>query len=338
MAVPCTETYQTALPESATLRLVSRGKVRDLYEVADGADAYLLFVATDRISAFDVVLNNGVPGKGALLTQLSAFWFERLAPLIGHHVVATSLDALPPGVRAQVAPHWAGVLAGRTLLVRKARVVKLEAIVRGYLTGSAWSEYVAAGTVHGIPLPDGYAESAALAAPLFTPSTKAAAGAHDENISPARAKELIGEELYDHVARAAVALYKEAAAYALSRGLILADTKFEFGLVPASSLPSSLPSLSPIISIDGAPHALILVDEALTPDSSRYWAAAAYAPGRAQTSFDKQFLRDWLSAAGFRRGLEGGPPGHEGAGWSMTPEVVAGTRERYEEVVRLLTG
>ncbi|KAI5124232.1 hypothetical protein M0805_005081 [Coniferiporia weirii] len=328
----------TAIPESPTLTFVSRGKVRDLYEVADGEERYLLFVATDRISAFDVILNNGVPDKGALLTQLSLFWFARLRRTLAHHVVAGTLGDMPAGVQAQLAPHWLPArLADRTLLVRKARVVPLEAIVRAYLTGSAWSEYKKTRTVHGIPLPDGYVESAKLAEPLFTPSTKAAQGEHDENISPARAKELIGEELYTHVERAALALFAEASSYALSRGVILADTKFEFGLVPASSYTPASDESAPLITIDGEPHRLILVDEALTPDSSRYWSAAAYAPGRPQASFDKQFLRDWLLENGFRKGLESGPAGQEGAGWSMTPEVVEGTRQRYAEVVKMLT-
>ncbi|KAL5513003.1 ADE1 [Sanghuangporus vaninii] len=358
----------TNLPETRTLRFVSRGKVRDLYEVRDagGGEAYLLFVATDRISAFDVVLKNGVPGKGALLTQLSVFWFNRLAHVIPNHLVASSLEGMPPGVRAQIAPYWeveekgagAGVggLKGRTLLVRKAKVVKLEAIVRGYLTGSAWSEYKKSRTVHGIPLPEGLVESSKLPEPLFTPSTKADLGEHDENISPGRAKELIGEELYAHISSASLALFKEASEYALSRGLILADTKFEFGLVPSSSLPpttTSAISTSPsspastqtqtqtqtqarTLTLNSTPHTLILVDEALTPDSSRYWSLASYAPGQPQPSFDKQFLRDWLVSSGFRRGLESGAEGREGAGWEMTQDVVWGTSARYAEVVRML--
>ncbi|KAL5537100.1 ADE1 [Sanghuangporus sanghuang] len=357
----------TNLPETPTLRFVSRGKVRDLYEVRDtdttegsggsggSGEEYLLFVATDRISAFDVVLKNGVPGKGALLTQLSVFWFNRLAHIIPNHLVASSLEGMAPGVRAQVAPHWETKaeegrgLKGRTLLVRKAKVVKLEAIVRGYLTGSAWSEYKKSRTVHGIPLPEGLVESSKLPEPLFTPSTKADLGKHDENISPGRAKELIGEGLYAHISSASLALFEEASEYALSRGLILADTKFEFGLVPSSSLPSttttttttttsSSPQRTRTITLNSTPHTLILVDEALTPDSSRYWSLASYTPGRPQPSFDKQFLRDWLVSSGFRRGLESGAEGGEGAGWEMTRDVVRGTSARYAEVVRMLVG
>ncbi|KAL5531475.1 hypothetical protein ACEPAG_4352 [Sanghuangporus baumii] len=381
----------TNLPETPTLKFVSRGKVRDLYEVRDtdtergrgggSGEEYLLFVATDRISAYDVVLKNGVPGKGALLTQLSVFWFNRLSHIIPNHLVASTLEDMPPGVRAQIAPYWEGGegkagagagrgLKGRTLLVRKAKVVKLEAIVRGYLTGSAWSEYKKSRTVHGIPLPEGLVESSKLPEPLFTPSTKADLGEHDENISPERAKELIGAELYAHISSASLALFNQASEYALSRGLILADTKFEFGLVPSSSLPppsssspSSSSSSSPsqeitqsgtrtrtktrtkTIPLNSTPYTLILVDEALTPDSSRYWSLASYAPGRPQPSFDKQFLRDWLVSSGFRKGVnESGKEGkeekegREGAGWEMTPDVVRGTRDRYAEVVRMLVG
>ncbi|KLO08046.1 SAICAR synthetase [Schizopora paradoxa] len=332
---------KTSLPETETLRFLNSGKVRDLYEVQDPSTgaSYLLFVATDRISAFDVILNNGVPGKGKLLTQLSVFWFARLAHIVENHLVAATLESMPPGVRAQVEPLWtAHQLEGRTMLVRKARVVKLEAIVRGYLTGSAWSEYKRSGTVHGIPLRTGYVESDKFDEPLFTPSTKADQGEHDENISPERAQTIVGAEVYEHVSRTALALYKEASAYALTRGLILADTKFEFGLLPIEpDAPNSSSSPSPIITLDSKPHKLILIDEALTPDSSRYWSASAYAPGKSQASYDKQYLRDWLLSEGFRKGLESGREGEEGKGWSMTDAVVAGTRERYETAVRVLT-
>jgi len=196
-------------------------------------------------------------------------------------------------------------LEGRSILVRKAEVVPLEAIVRGYITGSAWAEYKTSRMVHGIPQPDGLLESEKFPAPLFTPSTKAEQGAHDENISPERAAALIGQDLYDKISVVAVNLYTAAAEYAATRGLIIADTKFEFGLV------------------DGE---LILIDEALTPDSSRYWPQEGYTPGRGQPSFDKQYLRDWLTSQGFRKGLEGGP---DRQGWTMSDEVVQGTRERY---------
>jgi len=328
---------KTSLPETKTLRFLNSGKVRDLYEIQDKStgDEYLLFVATNRISAFDVILNNGVPGKGKLLTQLSVFWFARLSRVVENHVVASALAGMPPGVRAQVEPYWADQLEGRTMLVRKARVVKLEAIVRGYLTGSAWSEYKKSGTVHGSSLRAGYVESDKFDEPLFTPSTKADQGEHDENISRERAKTIIGAEVYEHVSQTALSLYKEASAYALTRGLILADTKFEFGLLPIT--PDATPSPSPVLTIDSEPHKLILIDEALTPDSSRYWSAEAYGPGKPQASYDKQYLRDWLLTEGFRKGLESGRPGEEGKGWAMTKAVVEGTKERYETAVRVLT-
>jgi len=196
-------------------------------------------------------------------------------------------------------------LEGRSILVKKAEVIPLEAIVRGYITGSAWAEYKKSRTVHGIPLPEGLLESEKFANPLFTPSTKAEQGAHDENISPERAAALIGQELYDKISTVAVELYTAAAEYAATRGLIIADTKFEFGLVGGE---------------------LILIDEALTPDSSRYWPQEGYAPGRGQPSFDKQYLRDWLTSQGFQKGFEAGL---DGQGWTMSEEVVQGTQERY---------
>ncbi|KAI0033909.1 phosphoribosylaminoimidazole-succinocarboxamide synthase [Vararia minispora EC-137] len=290
------------------LQLISRGKVRDIY--ATSSPDHLLFVASDRISAYDVILRNGIPDKGKLLTEISCFWFYKLAEIIPNHVVTVDVDRMPPEVH-----KYREQLDGRTMLVRKASVIPLEAIVRGYLTGSAWNEYTKLGTVHGIKVPAGLVESDRFPEPLFTPSTKAAQGAHDENISPERAAEIIGKDLYDRVATIAVELYKSAAEYALARGLILADTKFEFGLV------------------DG--DRLILVDEALTPDSSRYWPLDGYAPGGPQSSFDKQFLRDWLTREGFKKGLE---EGKDGNGWTMSEEVVTGTSERYIEARDRLLG
>ncbi|KAH7094011.1 phosphoribosylaminoimidazole-succinocarboxamide synthase [Auriculariales sp. MPI-PUGE-AT-0066] len=291
-----------------SLKLLSKGKVRDIYATSD-PDA-LLFVATDRISAYDVILKNGIPRKGVLLTQLSRFWFDYLRDVVPNHLLTSNIDEMPEEVR-----QCRDQLDGRTMLVRKASVVPLEAIVRGYLTGSAWSEYKRSGTVHGIPFPAGLVESQKLPEPLFTPSTKAEQGAHDENIHPTK---LVGAELYARISKTAIDLYKRAQAYALTRGLILADTKFEFGLY-------------------GPEKELILIDEALTPDSSRYWPAADYELGRGQASFDKQFLRDWLVAQGFRKGLESGPEGHEGEGWIIDEEVVRGTSHRYQEAVDMLT-
>ncbi|KAJ6458673.1 phosphoribosylaminoimidazole-succinocarboxamide synthase [Mycena vitilis] len=300
-----------------TLTLLSKGKVRDIYATSDPDS--LLFVATDRISAYDVILKNGIPGKGALLTEISRFWFTKLGHIIPNHFITAGIDAMPAEIH-----EYKEQLAGRAMLVRKAQVVPLEAIVRGYLTGSAWAEYQKTGTVHGIALPAGLRESERLPKPLFTPSTKAEIGAHDENISPEQAAALVGDALYTQISTAALALYTAASEHAHSRGLILADTKFEFGLVPA-----------------GAAQQLILIDELLTPDSSRYWPAAGYEPGRPQPSFDKQYLRDWLVGAGFRKGLEAGPEDSNGksgnAGWLIDASVVEGTRKRYEEVVKMLT-
>ncbi|KAH9161555.1 phosphoribosylaminoimidazole-succinocarboxamide synthase [Lactarius sanguifluus] len=300
------------------LKLLSKGKVRDIY--ATSSPEHLLFVASDRISAYDVILKNGIPDKGRVLTELSLFWFDKLKDIIPNHVVTSRIEEMPEEVHQHKEQ-----LEGRSILVKKAEVIPLEAIVRGYITGSAWAEYKKSRTVHGIPLPDGLLESEKFPVPLFTPSTKAEQGAHDENISPEQGKTvticltvlrcathpkltaaaLIGQELYDKISAAAVRLYTAAAENAATRGLIVADTKFEFGLVDEN---------------------LILIDEALTPDSSRYWPLEGYAPGRGQPSFDKQYLRDWLTSQGFRKGLEGGP---DGEGWTMSEEVVRETRERY---------
>ncbi|KAG8906141.1 Bifunctional purine biosynthetic protein ade1 [Tulasnella sp. 403] len=295
------------------LTLVSRGKVRDIYATSNPSQ--LLFVATDRISAYDVILNNGIPNKGRILTQLSLFWFRKLSDIVPNHLVTANIDEMPEDVQ-----KYKDELEGRCMLVKKAKVIPLEAIVRGYITGSAWSEYKKSGTVHGIPVPPGLVESAKIEEPLFTPSTKAEQGAHDENIHPDRARELIGTELYEQVASTALKLYEAAAAHALQRGIILADTKFEFGLIPAED--------------DSGENQLILIDEALTPDSSRYWPLEGYEPGRSQPSFDKQYLRDWLVAQGFKKGLESGK---DGDGWTIDSDVVEGTQRRYEEVSNLIT-
>ncbi|KAF8074641.1 hypothetical protein FPV67DRAFT_1619183 [Lyophyllum atratum] len=300
----------TALP---ALTLLSQGKVRDVY--ATSSPEHLLFVATDRISAYDVILKNGIPDKGKLLTQLSLFWFEKLKHVIPNHFVTANIDEMPEEVR-----QYRDQLAGRAMLVRKAEVVPLEAIVRGYLSGSAWAEYKKSGTVHGVSLAAGLVESQQFPEPIFTPSTKAEQGAHDENISPEQAAKLVGEELYEQISTAALQLYKTAADYARTRGVILADTKFEFGLVTSPSGEKSL----------------ILIDELLTPDSSRYWPLSSYAPGGPQPSFDKQYVRDWLVGQGFQKGLESGPEGHAGEGWLIAQSVVNGTRERYTEAVDLL--
>ncbi|KAH7930386.1 SAICAR synthetase [Leucogyrophana mollusca] len=294
------------------LTLISRGKVRDIYTTS--SPEHLLFVATDRISVFDVILRNGIPDKGKLLTNISLFWFDKLKDIIPNHLITANLDEMPEEVR-----QYREQLEGRTMLVRKAKVVPLEAIVRGYITGSAWAEYQKTQTVHGIPFPEGLQESEKFPEPLFTPSTKAEQGAHDENITPEKAAQLIGEKLYTQIAETSLKLYKTAAEYALSCGLILADTKFEFGLISAG--PDD--------------ERLILVDEVLTPDSSRYWPADEYELGHGQPSFDKQFVREALKKAGYRSGLESGPDGN-GEGWSIDDAVIKGTQERYRDAERFL--
>ncbi|KAK0201872.1 hypothetical protein DFS33DRAFT_1375373 [Desarmillaria ectypa] len=305
------------------LTLISKGKVRDIYSTS--STDHLLFVATDRISAYDVILRNGIPDKGKLLTKISLFWFSKLSHIIPNHFVTSDIDDMTK----EIAP-FKDQLEGRAMLVKKAKVVPLEAIVRGYLTGSAWSEYKKSGTVHGISLPPNMVESQKFPEPLFTPSTKAEQGTHDENISPQQgslpptndrtaASTLIGESLYNQISEAAIKLYTEAATYVHSKGIILADTKFEFGLVPGPS-----------------GDMLILIDELLTPDSSRYWPLDGYKAGGPQSSFDKQYLRDWLVGAGFRKGLEEGKV--KGEGWTIEDSIVEGTRKRYTEVVDLLIG
>ena len=276
-----------------------RGKVRDVYDLGDR----LLVVATDRISAFDVVLSPGIPGKGAVLTQLSTFWFQRFDGLVPNHLVETDAAAFP----GELSSH-AGLLAGRSVLVKKCRVVPFECVARGYLAGSGWKDYRKTRAVCGVPLPAGLLEASRLPEPIFTPATKAESG-HDENVSFDTMASAIGHDLAARLRDLALAIYSEAAAYALSRGLIVADTKFEFGL-----------------DEDGS---IVWIDEALTPDSSRFWPAPSWHEGGSPPSFDKQFVRDWL----------------ETTGWDKTPpapvlpsDVVAGTLARYVEAFRVLTG
>jgi phosphoribosylaminoimidazole-succinocarboxamide synthase len=274
------------------------GKVRDTFDLGDR----LLMVSSDRISAFDVIMPNGIPDKGRVLTQLSNFWFGRSADLVRNHLLATD----PADFPAELQPH-ADVLRGRSVLVRKAQRVDVECVVRGYLAGSAWVEYRRDGTVCGQPLPPGLVESARLPEPIFTPAMKADVG-HDENISKERMAELVGADLAAELERLSRLLYTAAAGYARARGIIIADTKFEFGL------------------LDGAP---ILIDELLTPDSSRFWEADRWEPGRPQDSLDKQPLRDWLLALGWNRE----PPAP-----TLPPEVVARIATKYRSAYELLTG
>ena len=278
--------------------LFRHGKVREVYSAGEDA---LVLVASDRLSAFDVVLPTPIPDKGRVLTQLSSFWFERTAHLVPNHLLETDLARLPK----PFSEHRE--LAGRAVLVRRCERIDFECVARGYLSGSAWAEYRADGTVAGERLPRGLEESARLDEPIFTPATKALTG-HDENISRAQLAAAVGRDLARQLEDATLALYRYAHAYAVGRGLILADTKFEFGLR------------------DGA---LTLIDEALTPDSSRYWDAGAYRPGTSPASYDKQFVRDFLIRSGWDRE----PPAPE-----LPEEVVRGTSERYRECFRMLVG
>jgi len=285
--------WETNLPG---IHFLNRGKVRDLYEVGDR----LLLIATDRLSAFDVVLPTPIPDKGRVLTQLSLFWFDLLRDVLPNHVI-TSTD-FPPELDA-----YRAQLEGRSMLCRRAKPLPIECVVRGYLVGSGWKDYRATGKVCGIALPAGLRESERLPEAIFTPSTKATEG-HDENISFDQAVAAIGGELAERVRAVSLEIYRRAVAYAEPRGIILADTKFEFGLV------------------DGQ---LIWIDEALTPDSSRFWPAEGYQPGRAQPSFDKQYVRDYLERIAWNKR----PPGPE-----LPPDVVAATRDKYREAYRKLTG
>jgi phosphoribosylaminoimidazole-succinocarboxamide synthase len=279
--------------------LLGRGKVRDLYAV-DGA---LLLVATDRISAFDHVLSTGIPGKGKILTQISLFWFDLLSDLVPNHLISADVNQFP----AALQPYTAQ-LEGRAMLVKRAKMFPIECVARGYLAGSGWKEYKADGKVCGIPLPAGLQDGSRLPEPLFTPATKSQDGAHDENISFGATEDLLGIEDAAELRRLTLAIYKRAAEHAESCGLILADTKFEFGTTP---------------------EGIILADEVLTPDSSRFWEAALWKPGDAQTSFDKQFVRDYLEAIHWNK--QAPAPG-------LPQDVVERTQAKYLEAFRRLTG
>jgi phosphoribosylaminoimidazole-succinocarboxamide synthase len=281
------------------LKPLGRGKVRDIYEV----DGKLLLVASDRLSAFDVVMPDGIPGKGKVLTQISAFWFRMLEDIVPNHMISIDVDAFPPETR----PH-AETLRGRSMLCRKAKPFPVECVVRGYLSGSGWAEYKQRGEVCGIPLPKGLRESDRLPEPVFTPATKEEKGKHDENISFERMVRIVGKETAEEVRSIAVGLYNKAAAYALSKGIIIADTKFELGTVD---------------------DRLILIDEALTPDSSRFWPADDYRPGGPQKSFDKQFVRDYLLTL---------PWNKTAPGPRLPADVVEKTALKYREALKILTG
>jgi phosphoribosylaminoimidazole-succinocarboxamide synthase len=282
-----------------------RGKVRDIYEFGE----YLLLVASDRISAFDYVLGTGIPDKGRVLTQISEFWFQRTRSIVENHLRSTDPATYPAPARSA-----AGLLRGRSMLVTRTEPLPIECVVRGYLAGSGWKDYIAHGHVCGIRLPTGLRESDRLPQPVFTPATKAQSG-HDINISEDDAAQLIGRPLFDRVRDLSLRLYAEGAAHAESCGIVVADTKFEFGVVPDNGRPVA--------------DRLILIDEVLTPDSSRFWPRDTYRPGGSQPSFDKQFVRDYLEQIRWNKQ----PPVP-----SLPDEVVAKTREKYVEAFRRLTG
>src|SRR5215471_16618717 len=280
------------------LTLARRGKVRDVYDLGE----HLLIVATDRISAFDYVLGSGIPDKGKVLTQLSAFWFEKMAALTPHHLISINVDEFPAPARAH-----RDVLAGRSMLVRKTLPLPVECVARGYLSGSGWKDYQKTGAVCGIPLPKGLRESDRFAQPIFTPATKAESG-HDENISEAEAGHIVGTDRIATLRDLTLAIYQRGVDHAETCGIIIADTKFEFGL-------------------EG--DQLLLIDEVLTPDSSRFWPKSEYRPGQGQPSFDKQFVRDYLERIGWNKQ----PPVP-----SLPDDVVMKTRDKYVEAYKKLTG
>ncbi len=292
---------QTTVVETSLsgLKLLGRGKVRDIYDV----DGRLLLVASDRLSAFDVVMPDGIPGKGKVLTQISAFWFGMLSGIVPNHMISIDVDTFPPAVRVH-----ADMLRGRAMLCRKAKPFPVECVVRGYLSGSGWAEYKEKGEVCGIQLPKGLRESDRLPEPVFTPATKEEKGRHDENISFDRMVAMVGAETAERVRSIVVALYNKAAAYAREKGILIADTKFELG------------------TVDGE---LILIDEALTPDSSRFWPVAGYQPGGPQKSFDKQFVRDYLLTL---------PWNKTAPGPRLPADVVEKTALKYREALTILTG
>ncbi len=279
---------------------VSTGKVRETYDAGDGEQ--LVMIATDRMSAFDVVFRQGIPFKGEILTRLSAFWFEKTRSIVGNHFVSLDLQDFPFEFR-KLEP-----LAGRAMLVRKAKPVLLECVVRGYLAGSGWKEYQKTQSVCGIELPEGLQQASKLPEPIFTPSTKALSG-HDENVDEKRGREIVGKGVFDEIEEFSLSLYSHAASYARERGIIIADTKFEFGVLPNNEI--------------------ILIDEALTPDSSRFWPAPEHKEGVSPPSFDKQYLRDWLEKTGWDKK----PPAP-----ALPADIIAKTSEKYASAFGKLTG
>ncbi len=277
-----------------------QGKVRDIFDLGDA----LLIVATDRISAFDVILPDGIPGKGKVLTQISAFWFEKMSDVVSNHVISTHCSDFPEPFRSR--PE---IFEGRSMLVRKTRPLPVECVVRGYIVGSGWNDYKKTGSICGIPLPAGLRESGRLPAPIFTPSTKAEQGVHDENITFEAVERLVGRDVAEELRTVTISLYSRGVEFALSRGIIIADTKFEFGL--------------------DASEGLVWIDEALTPDSSRFWPVDRYVPGGSQPSYDKQFVRDYLLSIHWDKK----PPAP-----ILPPDVIATTSAKYAEALMQLTG
>ena len=288
--------FETRMPE---LNLLKRGKVRDIYELED----HLLLVATDRLSAFDVILPDPIPDKGKILNKISLFWFEQMNSLVPNHVISSEVSEYP-----EVCRQYADILEGRSMLVRKAEPLPIECIVRGYISGSGWKDYQETGSICGIKLPQGLTESDRLPEPIFTPSTKAEVGEHDANIDFKTAAGLIGNELAEKIKSLSVAIYKKGAELANNKGIIIADTKFEFGKVG---------------------NEIILIDEVLTPDSSRFWPKASYIPGGPQQSFDKQYVRDYLISINWDKK----PPAPK-----LPEDVIQNTRDKYLEALNRLTG
>jgi phosphoribosylaminoimidazole-succinocarboxamide synthase len=282
------------------LKMVNRGKVRDIYDLGEN----LLIVTSDRLSAFDVIMNEGIPKKGQVLNQISIFWFNRMADIIPNHIIATEVSDFPAVTHA-----YRDQLEGRSMLVKKARPLPVECIVRGYVSGSGWKEYRQQGSICGITLPENLLESARLAEPIFTPSTKAELGEHDENISFDEAVSLCGQEVTEQVRDKSLEIYSRARDFAWDKGIIIADTKFEFGIMNDGSL--------------------IWIDEALSPDSSRFWPKDLYQPGGPQSSFDKQFVRDYLETLDWDK--QAPPP-------PLPPEIVTKTSEKYQDALFQLTG
>ncbi|MDY0212854.1 MAG: phosphoribosylaminoimidazolesuccinocarboxamide synthase [Desulfuromonadaceae bacterium] len=280
------------------LHLVNKGKVRDVYDVGE----HLLILTSDRISAFDVIMNEGIPEKGLVLTEISKFWFEKMGDIIPHHIISTNVDEYPA-----VAQQYRAQLEGRSMLVKKARPLPIECIVRGYISGSGWKEYKEKGSICGIALPKGLKESDRLPEVIFTPSTKADLGAHDENIPFSKVEEICGVDIAAQLKKTTISIYERARDYAETKGIIIADTKFEFGIYDDE---------------------LIWIDEALTPDSSRFWPADEYKPGGPQPSFDKQFLRDYLETLDWGKTAPAPP---------LPAEIVRKTGEKYKEALLRLT-